>query len=175
MQHTDKYNFNLIETSDPFSPDALNENTQKVEDVLATHKAVVDSALKSQKLEWEGADETLDGRLSALEQGRMAYKCGSYTGDGTFGKDHPTRLEFDFKPDALFIWCPSDRAYGGFWWLRGMRDGYIYINGSIYNYVELTWEDRAIRWYNAYNSISARENLNTNGVIYNYLALGSVE
>ena len=34
MQHTDKYKLNLIENSDAFSPDALNENMQKLEAAL---------------------------------------------------------------------------------------------------------------------------------------------
>lgn len=34
MQQTETYKLNLIETSDPFSPQALNENTQKLEEVV---------------------------------------------------------------------------------------------------------------------------------------------
>ena len=35
MQQTETYKLNLIETSDPFSPQALNENTQKLEEVVS--------------------------------------------------------------------------------------------------------------------------------------------
>ena len=35
MQHTNKYKFNIIEADDPFSPDALNENTRAIEAALA--------------------------------------------------------------------------------------------------------------------------------------------
>ena len=38
MQHTDKYKLNLIENSDAFSPDALNENMQKLEAALEDAK-----------------------------------------------------------------------------------------------------------------------------------------
>ena len=51
MQQTEKYKFNLIGTSDAFSPDALNDNARKLEDALITHEAVVDSKLKSQRME----------------------------------------------------------------------------------------------------------------------------
>lgn len=35
MQQTQKYKLNLIEGSDPFLPDGLNQNPKKIEDVLA--------------------------------------------------------------------------------------------------------------------------------------------
>ncbi len=41
MQHTTKYQLNLIEPSDEFSPDPLNQNTQKVEDELARRPCIV--------------------------------------------------------------------------------------------------------------------------------------
>ena len=34
MQQTETYKLNLIESSDPFLPDALNENTRKIEEVV---------------------------------------------------------------------------------------------------------------------------------------------
>ena len=50
MQQTNKYHFNLIDTSDAFSPEALNANTQKLEDALAARESTVDRALKEQQL-----------------------------------------------------------------------------------------------------------------------------
>ena len=38
MQHTDKYKLDLLEKEDAFSPDALNANTQKVEEALIAHE-----------------------------------------------------------------------------------------------------------------------------------------
>ena len=35
MQQTEKYKFNLIETSDAFGPEKLNDNAQKLEDALS--------------------------------------------------------------------------------------------------------------------------------------------
>ena len=181
MQHTDKYNFNLIETSDPFSPDALNENTQKVEDVLATHKAVVDSALKSQKLEWEAADgtetaarEALAARVGALEQGRLVWTSGTYTGDGGLGKDHPTRIEFPFKPLMVIVKHATSYMFGGFPWIRGATDGISYDSNTATNHVAITWEDRAIQWYSNDNpNVSVQ--LNDRYIVYHYFALGVEE
>lgn len=62
MQQTEKYKLNLIERNDPFSPDALNQNTQKVEDAMAAHEAGIEQ------------------RLTVLEAHRIAY--GTYTGNG---------------------------------------------------------------------------------------------
>ena len=67
MQQTEKYKFNLIETSDAFSPEALNQNAQKLEDALITHEASVDSALKSQELEWQAADNTVRAEFAAAD------------------------------------------------------------------------------------------------------------
>ena len=41
MQQTEKYKLNLIEPSDPFLPDSLNQNTQKIEDAMAAHETKV--------------------------------------------------------------------------------------------------------------------------------------
>ena len=37
MQQTEKYKLNLIESSDPFLPDGLNQNTLKLEEVVSQH------------------------------------------------------------------------------------------------------------------------------------------
>ena len=65
MQQTTKYKLNLIETSDAFSPDALNQNTQKVEAALSAHEAAV-----------EEATGALDQRIQVFEAKKFAY--GSY-------------------------------------------------------------------------------------------------
>lgn len=91
MQHTDKYNLNLIEISDAFSPDALNENTRKVEDVLAA-QAAAEAAAR------ETADGALDQRLTVLEGRRLVV--GAYTGNGDKNGMH---VELGFTPAALLF------------------------------------------------------------------------
>ena len=61
MQQTETYKLNLIESSDPFLPDALNENTQKLEEVV------------SEKL------GEMDARVTVLEGFKFA--CGSFRAD----------------------------------------------------------------------------------------------
>ena len=70
MQQTQKYKLNLIESSDPFMPEGLNQNTQKVEQVLAAQEAASDQKLAE-----------MNQRVTVLE----GHRCfvGSYVGDGT--------------------------------------------------------------------------------------------
>lgn len=91
MQHTDKYKLNLIEISDAFSPDALNENTRKVEDVLAAQAAAEATAR-------DAADGALDQRLTVLEGRRLVV--GTYTGNGDKNGMH---VELGFTPAALLF------------------------------------------------------------------------
>ena len=51
MQQTEKYKFKLIETSDPFSPDAINDHAQQLESALLKHETAVDAALTQHKTE----------------------------------------------------------------------------------------------------------------------------
>ena len=59
MQQTEKYKLNLIEPSDPFLPDALNANTQRLEDVLIDRM--------------EGSLDAMSQRVAALESVKHAY------------------------------------------------------------------------------------------------------
>ena len=80
MQQTETYKLNLIETSDPFSPQALNENTQKIEEVV------------SEKL------GEMDQRVTVLEAHKFA--CGSFQ---TPSDNGPLVVELGFTPKAVFI------------------------------------------------------------------------
>lgn len=99
MQHTDKYKLNLIEISDAFSPDALNENTRKVEDVLAA-QAAAEAAAR------ETADGALDQRLTVLEGRRLVV--GTYTGNGnTAGQI----IDLGFTPAAVLLGKDGNGLY----------------------------------------------------------------
>lgn len=78
MQQTQKYKLNLIEPSDPFLPDALNANTQKVEDVL--------------KEKMEGSLDAMDQRVTVLEGKKFA--CGFWTGGAGI-------VNLGFRPRAV--------------------------------------------------------------------------
>lgn len=74
MQQTTKYKFNLIETSDTFSPDALNANARAAETELAR----VEAAHAADKAALEAADaaltKTAAANKTALEQALATQK-----------------------------------------------------------------------------------------------------
>ena len=84
MQQTSKYQFNLVETGDAFSPTPLNENIKKVETVLSS---------------------------VATELGTGGQNCriahGSYVGKD----DGAVTLTFDFYPLVVFVTVPTGDGY----------------------------------------------------------------
>ena len=89
MQQTTKYQFKLIEGSDDFSPQPLNDNVEKMEEVLTeldTAIVVVQSAM----------DEVAD----AFTPTNMPYVTGSYTGDGSTTN---RTINLGFKPKLVII------------------------------------------------------------------------
>ena len=79
MQQTETYKLNLIESSDPFSPQALNENTQKLEEVV------------SEKL------GEMDQRVTVLEATKLVagvFKSTNIPND---------IIELGFTPEAVIL------------------------------------------------------------------------
>lgn len=150
MQHTEKYNFNIIENADTFNPDAINANTRAVEKELAaltdTHAAKI-AALASAV----GA-----GGKTA----RIAY--GSYVGTNEYGEDHPNTLNFDFKP--YFIFLSHGRSYY-YLMLRGVTTP---VSDTVYTPV-VTWGDSWVSWYNK-NGYGYQNN--ASNVTYYWVAIG---
>ena len=66
MQQTEKYHFNIIDPSDDFSPEKLNENARALEDALITHEAAVSAALSQQK-------SALEQTIAAVEKGAKLF------------------------------------------------------------------------------------------------------
>ena len=79
MQQTETYKLNLIESSDPFLPQALNENTQKLEEVV------------SEKL------GEMDQRVTVLEAKKFAV--GTYKAE----MNETLKVEVGFTPIALYV------------------------------------------------------------------------
>ena len=102
MQHTDKYKLNLIETSDAFSPDALNENTQKLEAALEEVTAHADAGDQAEA----AARAALAQRVTALEARRVVV--GTYTGNGnTAGQI----IDLGFTPAAVLLGKDGNGLY----------------------------------------------------------------
>ena len=79
MQQTEKYKLNLIESSDPFLPDALNENTQKIEEVVS------------------GSLGDMDERVKVFEAKKFAYgTCTGVSGG-------PNEVQVGFTPIVVII------------------------------------------------------------------------
>lgn len=91
MQQTEKYKLNLIESSDPFLPDALNANTQKIEEVVSGHL------------------EAMDQRVTVLEG--FHFTCGFYTGTGEVSQT----ISLPFTPRVVIVANGGrfDSDYGG--------------------------------------------------------------
>ena len=85
MQQTEIYQLNKIDTDDTFSPDPINENTEKLEAALA------------------GMEDRLDQRITTLEGHRLA--TGTYIGtyDGTAASMTPRTIQLGFTPKMVFI------------------------------------------------------------------------
>ncbi len=91
MQQTEKYKLNLIESSDPFLPEALNQNTQKVEEVLSENL------------------EGMDARVTVLEAHKFA--CGVYIGNSASSVNNEQFIPLPFTPKAVVVWYPHTNWY----------------------------------------------------------------
>lgn len=160
MQHTDKYNLNIIETADAFGPEALNENARTLE----TQLAALDAGKAAQT-----DFEALAGQVGTLEAGRLYWKLGTYFGSNRYGSGGSNILTFDFKPIAIIILNTSNAFHGGHLWVRGAYRGCAQSSASSYSTV--IWGDRTVEWYGD----SASAQLNNSNNSYAYLALGTVD
>ena len=86
MQQTSKYQFNLVEGSDDFSPTPLNQNMEKVEEALEGMETAVNTA-----------QETAEAAQDAAEA--LPYVTGRYTGAGATAQS----IALGFKPSYLII------------------------------------------------------------------------
>ena len=74
MQQTETYKLNLIESSDPFLPNALNENTQKIEEVV----------------------DGLEQRVQVFEAKKFVYGTCNATAEGC-------TVQLEFTPIVVLI------------------------------------------------------------------------
>lgn len=141
--------------------------------------AKLDTALKAEADARAAADSTASKALSALEQTvtkskLCRIKCGSYTGNGKSGKANPNTLSCDFYPVLLIIskideYSNITRAVA----IRGISK----FSGGAGNRQNInTWSERSVSWYSEtetdtyYNAYDVQ--LNTSGIVYQYLILG---
>ena len=96
MKKTEAYNLNVIETSDAFSPDPLNENTALLEQALSSANAGTAAEAKPRA----AAVSAVEKRVAALEAHKFAV--GTYTGTGTKTGDSQT-IKLGISPAAVFV------------------------------------------------------------------------
>lgn len=141
--------------------------------------AKLDTALKAEPDARAAADSTASKALSALEQTvtkskLCRIKYGSYTGNGKSGKANPNTLSCDFYPVLLIIskideYSNITRAVA----IRGISK----FGSGAGNRLNInTWSERGVSWYSEtetdtyYNAYDVQ--LNTSGIVYQYLILG---
>ena len=149
MQQTSKYQFNLVDTTDDFSPAPLNQNMEKVEEEL------------------EGIEESLADVVSDLGTGnhncRMSF--GTHTGTGTSGASAPNVIQVGFTP--VLIMVGTIEPSGLYWPTLVIRPMTAGITGAG-NTMPFSWGDHSVQWC----SDGASSQLNINGNTYVYLVLG---
>ena len=117
--------------------------------------------------------EYVEGLLS----GGVKIVTGSWTGNGTYGEEHPNVLTFDFEPKLLVLFCSRAASIWGTTgdmnhtiMLRDATTKLIYSNR--YNNV-VTFQGNTVSWYTTETSDSAATfQLNQNNITYYYAAIG---
>ena len=108
MQQTETYKLNLIETSDTFSPNPLNENAQKLEAALAEGLAAVraDAAAgtAAEANARAAATAALEQRIITLEGKHVVGGTYVGTGSGTLV------IELGFTPIVVFVYQSNIRS-----------------------------------------------------------------
>lgn len=158
MQQTETYKLNLIEKTDTFSPDALNENARKVENALSAATAHTDAGDRAEASARASADAALAQRVTALEAHKMVV--GTYTGNGSTTDGQTINL--GFTPAAVLLCNYNTQNFhmlteenyvagsstsgiiyytriveGGFWTRTGSPFGIWNAQGAKYHFIAL--------------------------------------
>lgn len=150
MQQTSKYQFNLVDATDDFSPEPLNQNAQKTEDKFA-------------EVEADLADLVTEVGAGG-HNCRIA--CGTYTGTGSYGSVHRCSIAPGFRPLAVFLATNQYTSSAPAVFIRGMSRQAGVQTG--YN-VSLSWSDTTVSWYDTGSALAQG---NTEGYQYYYVVIG---
>lgn len=145
--------------------------------------------------QWVGTDPVLmedfnadnakiDAALQSLVSGQLKMAVGSYYGNGTFGASNPSSLSFDFVPSVVIIqkdyYIPLNPTSIRALMIRPMNEipMELYASGSAANTrpLNITWGDKSVSWWYSgaadYDSHGANWQMNSDGEIYYYAAIG---
>ena len=162
MQQTSKYQFNLVDTTDDFSPAPLNQNTQKAEAILTGVEVALANGLETVE---EGLEELKAGLGSGGHNARIAW--GTYTGTGTYGASNPTVFSCDFYPLLVVVEWQNYQYGHPLILARGVTTMPTNFNG--YHTVTVAWGNTQVE---IYTTVSADVQFNMAGEAYHYVILG---
>ena len=114
--------------------------------------------------EYEYLGIPLDNAVTA-----PGIETGSYVGTGTYGSSNPNSLTFGFVPKLVFIHESSDGRFR-MCAINGDSQCVSGTVGSSQYTIKTAWENKKLSWYNS--NENARQQLNNNASVYNYLAIG---
>ena len=101
----------------------------------------------------------------------LKIATGSYTGDGTYGADHPVTLTFPFSPKALFLMnCDGNSGMKAPMFLVAPYTLQTVAEGTAGGYeLHVTWDGNTVSWYGNYD---AKAQFNTAYGTNYYIAFG---
>ena len=143
MQQTNTYQLNLVESTDAFSPQPINENTEAIDALFKTQQLAIEACAK--------------------------VAAGSYVGSDTYGSDNPNTLSFSFTPKVLLVLAQGTGLYNEYQnsmlLIHPMTTG---VTGSqTDSNVTVTWGENSVSWYGTASSYQ----LNSSRTYY-YFAMG---
>ena len=130
--------------------------------------AAEDRILRS---DFNADNQKIDTPLKANADAMPRIVTGSYTGDGTYGPDHPNTLTFDFTPKLLLV-AHSGENSSWFLWMHGCAQSKWGRESCV---EAVTVSGNRVSWYVCAGNPSycnASYQCNNNGETYRYLAIG---
>lgn len=112
--------------------------------------------------------------IDSILKDKARIQTGSYVGTGTYGRDNPCSLTFDFVPKHVQIYAFKDMTknfIGLFYYSpRKMFNGQVTDKGRWYvANLPVSVDGNTITWYEGSN---ADYQLNSDGASYYYVAIG---
>ena len=140
------------------------ERTDKVqmEDFNADN-AKIDSALKAEADARSAADAALQTVLK--QKGNCSVGCFTYTGNGRYGSNNPTRITFPKMPAAFFIF--GGNVLMGIGGAPSANTIFSISSAAQISTISLTWSGSTVSFY---DSSSTAVQMNGSGTTYFVLA-----
>ena len=162
MGKTANYGLPKWEKSDFIKMDDFNDMTGRLDAALKANADAVASCADA---------ETVAALAQKWERGKVCRVAwGSYTGTGTYGKDHPTTLSCDFTPVMLAVYNRDSNNITPVFAFREMTEFGYSSSGGIN---AITWGERGVSWYvTSGNTMSTNYQMNASGKAYHYLIIG---